>query len=309
MVFKYELQRIVLLMGLLGFFSNLFSCADNKSGFKPGILTASGYYVKNGKAYWYGGFGNAELIELTSANAATFVTLDKKFPNVEFASSYATDRKNVYFNGGRIKEADGQTFEVLGYGWGKDARNVYSWYAIVSDDAEHYTDAKGGLHKDSKHVYSDDRIISDDPESLKFIGTFGNRSYHSDSRGILAGEIRIDSADIATFKPLAHGYSVDKSQVFLIETTQLETVKDADAQTFRVMSEFYTKDAARVFWRGEKLPDANPGAFKIISEEHHCGCDDKRVYHKHKIVPNADPAKFPVGKKFKYCNDSEIVFD
>ncbi|WP_169719994.1 DKNYY domain-containing protein [Dyadobacter alkalitolerans] len=273
------------------------------------MLTASGYYVKNGKAYWYGGFSNAELIELTSANAATFASLSKKYPNVEFASSYASDGKNVYFNGGRIKDADGKTFEVLGFGWGKDARNVYSWHSIISDDAAHYVAVQGGLWKDSMHVFSGDRIVSDDPESLKFIGTVDHRSYHSDSRGILAGEIRIDSVDAATFKPLGHGYSVDKSKVFLIETTKVEIVEDANAQTFQVLSEFYTKDASRVFWRGEKLPDVNPDAFKIISEEHHCSCDDKRVYYKHKIIPNADPRKLPVGKSSKYCNESEIVFE
>ncbi|MCF0050765.1 DKNYY domain-containing protein [Dyadobacter sp. LJ53] len=309
MTFTHHLKRIFLLMGLLGFLSNLFSCSDGKSKFKPGILTPSGYYVKNGKAYWYGGFSNAELIELTSANAATFAPLSKKYPTVEFASSYASDGKNVYLNGRRINDADGQTFEVLGFGWGKDARNVYSWYSVVSDDAEHYADAKGGLQKDSKHVYSGDRIVSDDPESLKYIGTVGGRSYHSDSRGIMAGEIRIDSADVATFKPLEHGYSVDQSQVFLIEATKLEIVRAADAKTFQVMSEFYTKDALNVFWRGEKLPGVNAGAFKIISEEHHCSCDDERVYHHYKIIPNADPAKFPVGKRLKYCNDSEILFE
>ncbi|MCF2505932.1 DKNYY domain-containing protein [Dyadobacter sp. CY107] len=309
MALKNQIRRTFVIMGLLGFFSNLFSCSDSKSGFKPGLLTARGYYVKNGKAYWYGGFSNAELIELTSANAKSFITLDEKFPNVEFASSYASDGKHVYFNGGRIKDADGQTFEVLGYGWGKDARNVYSWYSIVSDDAQHYVDAKGGLKKDSKHVYSGDKIVSDDPESLKFLGTVGYHSYHSDSRGIMSGRTRIDSADVATFRPLDHGYSVDKSQVFLLETTKLEILKDADAKSFQVISEFYTKDAVSVFWRGEKLTDANPGTFKIISEEHHCSCDDKRVYHHNKIVPNADPAKFPAGKKYKYCNDSEIVFD
>ena len=202
-------------MGLLGFFLSLFSCSDSKSGFKPGILTPSGYYVKNGKAYWYGGFGNAELIELASANAETFAPLSKKFPNVEFASSYGSDGKIVYIHGRRIKDADGQSFEILGYGLAKDAHNIYSWYSILSDDAEHYVDAKGGLNKDSKHVYSGDRIVSDDPDNLKFIGTVDNRSYHSDSRGVLSGEIRMDSADVATFKPLAHGYSVDKLQVFL----------------------------------------------------------------------------------------------
>lgn len=239
----------------------------------------------------------------------SFAPLSKKYPNVEFASSYASDGKNVYFNGGLIKDADGQTFEVLGFGRGKDARNVYSWYSIISDDAPHYEKVQGGLWKDSKHVFNDDRIVSDDPESLKFIGTVDHRSYHSDSKGILAGEIRIDSADATTFKPLSHGYSADKSKVFLIETTKVEIIEEADARTFQVLSEFYTKDASRVFWRGEKLTDANPGAFKIISEEHHCSCDDKHVYHQNKIIPNTNPAKFPTGKKFKYCNDSEIVFE
>ncbi|SKB84724.1 DKNYY domain-containing protein [Dyadobacter psychrophilus] len=309
MAFKGQLQHIALLMGLLGFFSNLLSCSDQKSGFKPGLLTARGYYVKNGKAYWYGGFSNASLYELTSANADKFVVFDKRFPGYESASEYAGDDKVVYYEGWLIKRADSQTFQILEGSLSKDAKHVFSKWSILSDDAQHFTKVEGGLYKDRKHVYRGGYIVSDDPDNLKFIGEFGYIKYFSDSKGIIANDIRIDSVDVNSFKPLQHGYAVDKSQAFILQDARLERIKNVDTRSFDVLTRYYTRDKSSVFWRGEKLTDANPGTFKIISEEHHCSCDDKRVYHQHKIIPNADPARFPVGKKYKYCNDSEIVFE
>lgn len=309
MALTNQIRRTVIIMGLLGFFSNLFSCSDSKSGFKPGLLTARGYYVKNGKAYWYGGFSNASLYELTSADAEKFEVYTKRFPGYESASDFAGDDKVVYYEGGLIKGADPRTFQLLGGGLSKDAHHVFSRYSVVSNDAANFARIDGGLFRDSKHVYRGDHVISDDPENIKYLGEFGNIKYFTDSHGVIANDIRIDSVNVESFKPMGHGYSADNSQVFLIYETRLEKVANADAKSFQVISPFYTKDRSSVFWRGRKLPDANPNAFKIISEEHHCSCDDKRVYHHNKIVPNADPAKFPAGKKYKYCNDSEIVFE
>ncbi|MCE7064775.1 DKNYY domain-containing protein [Dyadobacter sp. CY326] len=304
-----HLKSKLIIMGLLGILANLFYCADNKSGFKPGVLTARGYYVENGKAYFYGGFSNASVIELKEANAEKFEAFDKRFPGNVNASEYAGDDKVVYYLGSLLKDADSETFEVLDFGLGKDANHVYSRHNVISDDAAHFVKIDGGLFKDSQHVYSGDQIVSDDPNNIKYLGEFGYIKYFSDSKGILANKIRIDSVDVQSFKPLEHGYAIDHSQVFIIQDARLEKVENAHTPSFEVISRFYSKDASSVFWRGDKLPGANPATFKIISEEHHCSCDDKKVYHQNKVVPNADPAKFPVGKKFKYCNDSEIVFE
>lgn len=309
MVNNRPVAKIFTIMSLLGILSSIFSCSDSKSGFKPGTLTSRGYYVKNGKAYFYGGFSNASLSELIEADASKFEVFDQRFPGNEYAAEYAGDRKVVYFAGRLIKGADSKTFQVLEYGLAKDINSVYHLHSILSNDPANFTKIEGGFYKDSKHVYLGDHIVSDDPENLKYLGQHGYIEYFRDSKGIIANDIRIDSADVSSFVPLSHGYSKDKSQVFLLSDSRLEKVENADSQSFQVLSGYYTKDFAKVFWRGKELRNANPTTFKIISEEFHCSCDNRQIYFRDKIIPGADPGKIDTGKRLKYCNESEIVFE
>lgn len=302
-------MKTLLIMSLLGILSGIFSCSDGKSGFKPGSFASRGYYVTNGKAYFYGGFSNASLIELTEADAAKFEVFTERFSGNEHAAEYAGDDKVVYFEGRLIKSADSRTFQVLGYGLAKDRNSVYHLHSILSNDPANFTKIEGGFYKDSKHVYRGDRMVSDDPDNLKYLGQHGYMEYFRDSKGIIANDFRIDSVDVNSFVPLSHGYSKDRSQVFLIIDSQLGKIENVDAESFQVLSGYYTKDLARVFWRGKELRNADPNTFKIISEEFHCSCDNRQIYFRDKIIPGADPGKIDTGKRLKYCNGREIVFE
>jgi hypothetical protein len=303
------IKSTTILMGLTTLLLNLFSCSDSRSGFKPGVFTERGYYVKNRKVYFYGGFSNASLIELKEANAEKFQVFNQRFPTQEFALEYAGDDKLVYYLGQLIPGADSPSFEILEYGLGKDKDHVYAQCSSISNDPENFQKTVGGLFKDRSHVYYRDRIVSDDPQNLKYLGKYGHIHYYSDSKGIIANDIRIDSVHIETFKPIAFGYAVDKSNVFLIEDSKIEVLREADAASLTVVSPFYVKDKASVFWRGKKLQGADPTTFRILSEEHHCSFDHNAGYYRDLIIPNTNPSKFPADKKFKYCNEREIVFD
>src|SRR5688572_15762429 len=107
---RMEAMKIIAgYMGLITLLFNLFSCQGSSSSFKPGILSKAGYYIQNGKVYYYGGFGNATVIALENAVAAQFETLEKRFPEQPFAHLYATDGNQVYFEGKLINGADGKT--------------------------------------------------------------------------------------------------------------------------------------------------------------------------------------------------------
>ncbi len=271
-------------MSLITLLFNLLSCQGSNTSFKPGILSKAGYYIQNDKVYYYGGFGNATVTALENAAAAQFETLEMRFPEQPFAHLYATDGKQVYFEGKLIKGADPKTFSVLGYGLGKDSVHVFAFHSILSDDPAHYVDAKGGLFKDSKHVYDHDRIVSDDPGSLVYIGSSNLRSYHADSKGVFSGSIRINEADASTFKPLLHNYSMDSKTVFLIDEGLPVKLENADPATLKVLSPYYAKDEKHVFWRSHILPGADPASFKITSEEHHQSQDKWRSYRQYFVV-------------------------
>ncbi|MCE7060365.1 DKNYY domain-containing protein [Dyadobacter sp. CY343] len=297
------------IVSLFGILSGIFSCSDRKSAFKPGVLTSRGYYVHAGKAYFYGGFSNASLVELTEADATEFKVFGQRFPGNECAAEYAGDNKVVYFAGRLINGADSKTFEVLDYGLGKDVNSVFYRHSVLSDDPANFVKIEGGFYRDSRHVYRGGYIVSDDPVNLKYLGQHGYIEYFSDSKGIIANDIRIDSVDVNSFVPLAHGYSKDKSHVFVIREARLEKVTNADAGSFQVVSKYFTKDSSNVFWRGTEMQEADPQTFKIISEEFHCSCDDRQVYFRNKKIPGADPGKIRAGKRLKYCNENEIVFE
>jgi len=301
--------KIIFGMGILTFLTNFFaSCSDTRSAFKPGFLAASGYYVRHGKVYYYGGFNNASVKELLGANATSFEVLNEISQGQKSTSLFARDDKRVYYAGELLRNADAQTFKVLGSELGKDNNHVFSRTSVLSNDPENFVELREGFYKDSKTVFMGDRIISDDPKNFSFLEIMDGITYWSDSKGIIANDIRIDSADFHTFWILRYGYSVDKDHVYLIEDASLKILTEIDPKTFRVLSQYYTMDENRVYWRGKVLPHSNPDSFKILNEEVHCSHDGERAYHWNNIIPNADPTKFPEDKRCKYCTDKEVVF-
>lgn len=68
-------------------------------------------------------------------------------------------------------------------------------------------------------------------------------------------------ADKATFKVLNDEYAKDKNTVFY----KTEKIRDADPATFELMSDpIYTRDAFRVFVFGHAIAGADPRSFTII---------------------------------------------
>jgi hypothetical protein len=289
-----------IIMGIISILSTFFSCADKK----PGMLSPAGYYLYQGKWHYYGGFSNASFEELDGADSATFEKLEKVFPE----NAYARDKNKAYYNGKVIAGADGQSFTRIESYLSKDHGHVFYMSAVLSDDPAHFTLVDTQVYKDSKQVYWGDRPISGDPAHFRLIGKAGGLSYYADSDGVIANSTRIPGADTASFKVLAHGYSVDKTSVFLMQGTQPEKLAGAIPGSFIVLNAYYASDAGQVFWNGRKIEGAAPATFRILNEEVHCSADDKHAYYRQKLIPHADPARFPKGKSCKYCTDTEIVF-
>jgi hypothetical protein len=313
LMFKYGLKlmwiKTSLGMGLLTFIASFFpSCSDRRSAFKPGFLAASGYYVHQDKVYFYGGFNNATAKELIGADAKSFEVLSEISDGKESVSLFARDDKHVYYSGVLLEGGDPLTFRVLSSELAKDKNLVFFRTFVLSRDPGNFAKIRDGFYKDSRHAFMADRIISDDPGNFSFLETMDGITYWMDSHGIIANDIRIDSADVNTFWILRYGYSADKDHVYMIEDASLKVLAGIDPKTFRVVSRYYTMDASRVYWRGKVLPDSDPENFKILNEEVHCSHDGKRAYHWNNIILNVDPSEFPEDKQCKYCTEKKVVF-
>jgi hypothetical protein len=290
-------------MGLFSaVFNFLFSCSDGK----PGMLSKSGYHISNAKVFYFGGLSSGPAKELIGADPKSFKNLDEQgFPE----GSYGKDKQHVYFEGKLVGKANASSFVRLRKYFSRDQDHVFYLNQVLSDDPDHFEFIDDNVHKDRRHVYWSDKIISDDPASFQLVGQSEGLSYYKDQLGILANDTRIPNADIESFKPLAHGYSMDKYKVYLMESTRLQEVANVDPSSFKVLTAFYTADSQRIFWRGKPLPDSDPASFEILNEESHCSRDKKHAYHWDIVIPNTDPNTFPNGKRCKYCTNEKIVFE
>ena len=150
-------------------------------------------------------------------------------------------------------------------------------------------------------------------------------------------KIEIPGIDLATFQTFSKFYyAKDKNYVLL----NGYIVEDADPVTFKVVNRSYAKDASHVYYLGRKIPNANPLSFKVEREGLNNVAKDDRfyflnsyafepcdkptfkrsknygfawfydsqcVYHKGKVVPNADPNTLRVLDS-NYAKDKNGVY-
>ncbi|MCR4276358.1 MAG: DKNYY domain-containing protein [Candidatus Parcubacteria bacterium] len=126
----------------------------------------------------------------------------------------------------------------------------------------------------------------------------------------------IANIDVATFVFSSLGeYAKDKNHVYRCS----DIVKDADATSFTVLNKAYAKDLSHVFYSGKSIVDANATSFTVVPSpqpdgfQTSYGKDNMHVYNLFQKIPNADPATFvilspfiPVDKNWIYKNN--VVF-
>jgi hypothetical protein len=80
--------------------------------------------------------------------------------------------------------------------------------------------------------------------------------------------------------------------------------KEADADTFTVLTDGYFKDNRKVFYKGWHISGSDPDSFEIISVK---GCfsvyakDNDRVYYELRVLEKADPKTFEA-----YCENRSL---
>ncbi len=97
---------------------------------------------------------------------------------------------------------------------------------------------------------------------------------------------KIDGALLNSFSVISgqHGYAQDDKRIY----GPKGVIKEADPETFKMLTKYYSLDAGHVFFDGVNMPEANAGSFRVIDSGLYAA-DDKSVFYAGKLLKNAIP--------------------
>ncbi|MFP4070525.1 MAG: DKNYY domain-containing protein [Desulfovibrionales bacterium] len=232
---------------------------------------------------------------------------------------WSRDANRVYFETDVVPELSPDGFEVLGNHFVKDRRSVFSYDArmlylqqLKDADADSFTVIDAHYSKDKERVYYiSDPIPGADPatfEPVRFGYARDARSYYYQAEQrpgidqasftILSGEIATDKAhfyhygrpvpcDANSFRVVDDFFCKDRSHVWF----EGEPQEGIDAPTFERKTRFYYVDANRVYERQNPLP-LDPGQVSFLDEAY--AVTPEAVYFLDQPLPDADPKTFTV---------------
>jgi len=236
------------------------------------------YYV-----HWNEGSGkNKTLIQ--GADPETFEELEH--------SKYAIDKNSVYYEAGRLKDANPKTFtSILDY-YGKDNRFAYKGGdKIDGADGQTFEVIEGGPYsKDNKDYYFDTLSMKvSDLKTFRIINQNSDFGYWAKDKNYyyLSG-IKYPLADYETFEKIGNGYAKDKLQVYF----QDSVVVGADPNTFKAIEYAYGQDNNSRYDGAKKLNIKDPSSFEVLNFGF--TKDKMNVYKNDSIVKNADPKTFQI---------------
>lgn len=173
--------------------------------------------------------------------------------------------------------ADAASFEVVGYGYGKDANHVFSGSEIMS---------------------------SLDPKSFHAIGS----DYYADDTYVLSQRSVILDADPDSFVDLPGSYyAKDKYRVYYHETP----LDGADAESFQAQeSDEYAWDKNHVYYAGRRIEGANPRTFHFLkaSSFYDYSYDDDQVFAYDMWLKNLDIKTFERVGDSDYLKDADSLY-
>jgi hypothetical protein len=233
-----------------------------------------GGYQKSGGAWvyvtWDTGSGRVAH-DIKGADASTFEILS--------ADNYARDKEHVYFKMHRLDNADPSTFVVVSdlvYVYGKDRNRVWLRDVLVRDaDPATFETLRFPYARDRSHV---------------FCGTLRMKVQDMDSFEVLQGTSSLQTS-FAKGKPFNEQYRD-------LEVTQDNPIswgsgwahddracyfgpfelKNADHNSFTVLSGIYAKDKDRVYWCWMQIPLADAKTFKLRDKISGIGMDKDRTF-------------------------------
>ncbi|WP_369717536.1 DKNYY domain-containing protein [Leptotrichia alba] len=257
---------------------------------------------------------------------------------------YGKDSKNVFYEDGKLENADFKTFQVIGEVNGKDKKYIYNYdekMEINPKDFKLYKNKDKIIYfRNSGKLYEAGTFLEN--TTVEDLDTFEilDDEYSKDKHNIYYGGLPLSDVDMDTFQIIMPNYyAKDKNSVYsrhkkikganpkTIKVLNMayikddktvfsnfsfsNTLKNADVKSFEALGQYYGKDKNNVYLMGEKIKKADVKTFQVISEESfdHYSKDKNNVYLETYIIEGADPKTFEIIKEEpSYSKDKKYLY-
>ena len=223
-------------------------------------------------------------------------------PSLEFLgdsyNKYYRDKNNIYFLNDKddkmefekLAGANPKTFEIVDDYFARDDKNVYFFNKkVIGVDAKTFEEVGYDIIKDKNGLH----ILIDSNETE-----------------IKVKSLKADGIDLKTLKKLDNGYFKDKNNIYYGLSGNLYKIKNADLQTFEVLtspyssSVYFAKDKNNVYYNGKKLDGIVPNDFEQIQSYF---IKDKNGIYKFEESENEQDLKItPINAKIDFKNLKEL---
>ena len=269
-------------------------------------MSSKGFEVLNDSLDFVKDYKNVYYLDRESDGITYKVeVLDTKgidIPSLEFLgdsyNKYYRDKNNIYFLNDKddkmefekLAGANPKTFEIVDDYFAKDDKNVYFFNKkVIGVDAKTFEEVGYDIIKDKNGLH----ILIDSNETE-----------------IKVKNLKADGIDLKTLKKLDNGYFKDKNNIYYGLSGNLYKIKNADLQTFEVLtspyssSVYFAKDKNNVYYNGKKLDGIVPNDFEQIQSYF---IKDKNGIYKFEEGENEQDLKItPINAKIDFKNLKEL---
>ena len=252
----------------------------------PNIGFSSYYYKKENNKIYFDEYGNGfnRNNEVKNVDYNSFA---------ELKNYYAKDKNFGYWEGKKIQDSDGKTFNILPGG------------------ISHYIDKYA---KDKNHVYYNGEILEGaNPKTIERLID----DFLKDDKNVFFRNKKMKNVDVKTFQALDEEYAKDKNHIYYEENI----IEDADTNTFEkffdVEAEInhyirikYYRDKNNVYYKGKKL-DVDRKTFEVLNE--HFSKDKNHLYYNNRNAKEVDVKTFKIisqdSKKIYIFKDKNHLYN
>lgn len=243
--------------------------------------------------------------------AAMFLTLATTASAQNYQSLYSIQNNRAMFDGREMRDVDIRTFQILGFGYAKDAYNVYldgkvlrfvdpQTFRLQATTPQHDPHANGqGIsagrgHNHDELSYGTHPGFGNPGPEYRHPATAEYMVTHFD---VYYGGQKVNGAYANSFKSLGEGYGKDAFNVYYLG----QKLQGATASSFKLLTEGYSKDAFNAYFCGQKIKDASGNTFKVL--DHGYTKDAFNVFYYGQKVDGAHASSFRTDNN-GYAHDS-----
>ncbi len=191
------------------------------------------------------------------------------------------------YRGSAIPDADAASFVVLSEHYAKDRAHV--WYADTYRDGREY------------YTVAHPRVVvlqEADPATFRYL----SRDIAKDANAVYDEGKRLQVRDVATFELMDYGFARDRHAGYC----HVHEIPGSDGASFTGVDAYYARDRRRAYYcawetdggarpayaRIVPVADGRVASFRALEQGY--AVDDRVVYYRGDVVPDADLATFTV---------------